>query len=188
MNYISDYRKQLRAKLEGLSRKWQSEGLPSRSGLGKAAGDLSEWKVKTGCSGLWDIPLLMITATIDDGLGHGLEIIRMFSEAAGLEIIKLGLLVTPEKIIAACKKNKPDLLGLTVLQFDSEDNILMISRNLPSKTKIIAGGPVFTADRGFAKRTGIHFVAKNVASFIRFMLQFESGVTYRVSTNLPSKG
>ena len=154
--------------------------MPSRSELEKAAGDLRELKMKTGGSGLWDIPPLMITATLDDGLGHGLEVIRMFSEAAGLEIIELGLLVTPEKIITACKKNKPDLLGLTVLQFDSEESILMISRNLPSKTKIIAGGPVFTADRGFARRAGVHFTAKNVAYFIRFLLQFESGATLYV--------
>jgi methanogenic corrinoid protein MtbC1 len=152
--------------------------LPSRSGLEKAAGDLREWKVKTSCSGLWDIPPLMITATLDDGLGHGLEIIRMFSEAAGLEILELGLLVAPEKIITACKKHKPDLLGLTVLQFDSEEDLLKISRNLLSKTKIIAGGPVFTADRGFARRTGIHFAAKNVAYFIQYLLQFESEATY----------
>jgi methanogenic corrinoid protein MtbC1 len=148
--------------------------LPSRSGLEKAAGELREWKVKTGNSGLWDKPPLMITATLDDGLGQGLEIIRMFSETAGIEIIDLGLLVTPEKIIAECKENNPDLLGLTVLQFDSEEDILMIRRNLPSKTKIIAGGPVFTADPGFARRTGIHFTAKNVAYFIRFLLQFEA--------------
>jgi methanogenic corrinoid protein MtbC1 len=151
--------------------------LPSRSGLETAAGDLREWKVKTGCSGLWDIPLLMITATLDDGLGHGLEVIRIFSEVAGLDILDLGLLVTPEKIITACEKNKPDLLGLTVLQFDSEERILKISSNLPSKTKIIAGGPVFTADQGFARRAGIHFAAKNVAYFIDFLLQFESMVS-----------
>jgi methylmalonyl-CoA mutase cobalamin-binding subunit len=147
--------------------------LPSRSQLEKAAGELRKWKVKAGSSGLWDIPPLMLTATLDDGLGQGLEVIRMFSETAGLEIIELGLLVTPEKIITACKKYKPDLLGLTVLQFDSEEDILMISKNLPSKTKIIAGGPVFTADRGFARRTGVHFTAKNVADFIRFLLRFE---------------
>ena len=135
---------------------------------------MREWKVKTGCSGLWDNPLLMITATLDDGLGHGLEVIRMFSEVAGLDILDLGLLVTPEKIITACEKNKPDLLGLTVLQFDSEEHILNISRNLPSKTKIIAGGPVFRADQGFARRTGIHFAAKNVAYFIDYLLQFEA--------------
>jgi methanogenic corrinoid protein MtbC1 len=116
----------------------------------------------------------MITATLDDGLGQGLGIIRMFSETAGIKIIDLGLLVTPERIIAECKENNPDLLGLTVLQFDSEEDILMIRRNLPSKTKIIAGGPVFTADPGFARRTGIHFTAKNVAYFIRFLLQFEA--------------
>ena len=174
MNSISDYRKQLREKLEGLSREWQSKGLPSRSRLEKTAGGLHEWRIKTASSGLWGIPPIMITATLDDGLGHGLEVIRMFSEAAGLEIIDLGLLVTPEKIITACKKNKPDLLGLTVLQFDSEENILMISRNLPERTKIIAGGPVFGADPGFARRTGIHFAVKNVAYFIRFLLQFEA--------------
>ena len=148
--------------------------MPSRSGLEKAAGELREWKVKTGASGLWNNPPLMITATLDDGLGQGLGVIRMFSETAGLEIIDLGLLVAPEKIIAACKRNNPDLLGLTVLQFDSEEDILMISKNLPSKTKIIAGGPVFTADPEFARRTGIHFTAKNVAHFIRFLLQFEA--------------
>jgi methanogenic corrinoid protein MtbC1 len=128
--------------------------------------------VKTNVSGLWDIPPLIITATLDDGLGQGLEVIHMFSETAGLEIIELGLLVTPKKIITACKINEPDLLGLTVLQFDSEEDILQISKNLPSKTKIIAGGPVFAADPGFARRAGIHFTAKNVASFIRFLLQF----------------
>lgn len=128
--------------------------------------------MKTGGSGLWDIPPLMITATLDDGLGQGMEVIRMFSETAGLEIIDLGLLVTPEKIITACKKFKPDLLGLTILQFDSGEHILMISKNLPPKTKIIAGGPVFMADSEFARRTGIHFAAKNVAFFIQYLLRF----------------
>ena len=151
--------------------------MPSRSGLEKKAGDLREWKVKTGGSGLWSTPPLMMTATLDDGLGQGLEVIRMFSEVAGLEIIELGLLVTPENIITACQKHTPDLLGLTVLQFDSEEDILMISRNLPSKTKIIAGGPVFTADPEFALRAGVHFAAKNVAYFIRFLLQLENGAT-----------
>ncbi len=171
---MPDYRKQLREKLAQLSEKWQSNGLPARSEIENAAGDLRDWKAKTGCSGLWRIPPQMITATIDDGMGHGLEIIRMFSESAGLEMIDLGLLVPPEKIISQCKKREPDLLGLTVLQFDSEDIILKISGNLPPKTKIIAGGPVFKSDPGLARRAGIHFAANNVADFIRFLLRFES--------------
>ena len=173
MNDISEYQRQLYNKLDELSKKWKSTGLPSRSGLENAASDLHEWKVKTGVSGLWDPPPLMLTATIDDGLGHGIEIIQMFAEIAGVEIIELGLLLTAEKIITACKKYRPDLLGLTVLQFDSADDILMISQHLPSKTKIIAGGPVFTTDREFASRTGIHFTAKNAAYFIQYLLQFK---------------
>ncbi len=177
VNQISDYKKQLWNKLDELSKKWQSTGLPSRAGLEKAAGDLHEWKVITGVSGLWDKPPLMLTATLDDGLGHGLEVIRMFSETAGLETIELGLLLTPGKIITACKRYQPDLLGLTVLQFDSEEDILVISKNLPSRTKIIAGGPVFKADRGFAARADIHFVAQNAACFIQYLLQFKKKVT-----------
>jgi len=168
----------LRKKLEGLAEKWLSDGLPSRSGLETAAGDLQEWKKHTNCPKLWDIPSSMMTATLDDGLGQGLEIIRMFSKAAGLEVIDLGLLVSPENIIAACQKTKPDLLGLTVLQLDSEESIIKISRNLPAATKIIAGGPVFAADQGFARRAGIHFSAKNVAYFIQFLLRFESNANY----------
>ncbi|MDY6790545.1 MAG: cobalamin-dependent protein [Thermodesulfobacteriota bacterium] len=173
MNDISKYQKQLGKKLDKLSKKWQSTGLPSRSGLENAASDLHEWKVETGVLGIWDQPPLMLTGTIDDGLGHGLEIINMFAEISGVEIIELGLLLTPEKIISTCNKYQPDLLGLTVLQFDSEEDILKISQNLPSKTKIIAGGPVFTADHEFASRTGIHFAAKNAADFIQYLLSFK---------------
>jgi methylmalonyl-CoA mutase cobalamin-binding subunit len=164
-------------KLDELSKKWQSTGLPSRSGLEKAAGDFHKWKVITGVSGLWDKPPLMLTATLDDGLGQGLEVIRMFSETAGLETVELGLLLAPEKIITACKRYQPDLLGLTVLHLDSEEDILMISKNLPLKTMIIAGGPVFAADREFAARAGIHFTAKNAADFIQYLLWFKKKET-----------
>jgi len=56
----------------------------------------------------------------------------MFSKTAGLETIELGLLLTPEKIITACKRHQPDLSGLTVLQFYSEEDILMINKKIIS--------------------------------------------------------
>ena len=49
----------------------------SWSGLEKAAGEVREWKVRTGGSGVWDAPPLMLKATLDDGLGQGLEVIRV---------------------------------------------------------------------------------------------------------------
>ena len=112
----------------------------------------------------------MLTATVDDGLGQGLAVIERFAGAIGIQLIALGLLQSPEVIIAACRRHRPDYLGLTVLQFDSEDDLIQIARGLPSKTRIIAGGPVFTGEAGFAEQTGTHHTAKNVAAFLRFMI------------------
>ncbi len=162
----------LRMKIEGLLTKWQEKGLPSRSGLESAARELLEWKRAEGITGLWKNPPLMLTATLDDGMGFGLELIHLYADVAGLQVLFLGLLQSPEKILDECRKNLPDLLGLTVLQFDSEEALTKIGHNLPTKTQIIAGGPVFMADPDFAMRAGTHFVAKNVASFLRFLLNF----------------
>ena len=78
---------------------------------------------------------------------------------------------TPETIIAACNRHQPDYLGMTVLQFDSEEALASVAEKLPPATRIVAGGPVFFSRSGvLACRTGIHYAAKNVAYFLRFML------------------
>jgi hypothetical protein len=59
---------------------------------------------------------------------------------------------------------------LTVLQFDSEDDLAAIAKQLPGNTRLVAGGPVFAGDRDFAGRTGTHYAARNVADFLQFML------------------
>jgi methylmalonyl-CoA mutase cobalamin-binding subunit len=99
-----------------------------------------------------------------------LAVIERFAAAIGIHLTALGLLQSPEAIIAACHRHRPDYVGLTVLQFDSEDDVAQITQGLPANTRIIAGGPVFTGDSGFAQRTGTHHTAKNVAAFLRFML------------------
>ncbi len=113
----------------------------------------------------------MATATVDDGLGQGLTVIEVFAEAIGMQIIRLGLMKKPEEIITDCRRYNPDFLGLTVLQFDTEEELLFISQSLPEHIRIVAGGPVFTSDPDFSKRTGTHYAAKNVADFLRFMLE-----------------
>jgi hypothetical protein len=77
---------------------------------------------------------------------------------------------TPEAVMDACRLYQPDFLGLTILQFDTEDDLTCIASHLPGKTRIVAGGPVFSGDPDFAGRTGTHFAAKNVAFFLRYML------------------
>jgi hypothetical protein len=63
------------------------------------------------------------------------------------------------------------MLGLTVLQFDSEEMLIEIRRGISPDIKIIAGGPVFAADSDFAERVGVDFVAKNVAAYLGYLLQ-----------------
>ncbi len=149
---------------------WISSGLPSRQGLDHSADELLALRKRLGATGLWETSPVMITATLDDGLGQGLSIIEKYARVMGIRIISLGLLQTPDYIVAACRREQPDYLGMTVLQFDSEEEVLSIAQRLPDHTRIVAGGPVFTADPDFAERAGIHHAAKNVAHFIRFML------------------
>lgn len=148
---------------------WISSGLPSRQTVDHAAEKLLRQRDQLGVHGLWTTPPLMLTATLDDGLGQGLAVIEKFATAIGMRILSLGLMQPPEAIVSACHREKAEYLGLTVLQFDSEEDLIVISRQLPPTTRIIAGGPVFSADAELPRRTGIHYVAKNVAYFLRFM-------------------
>ena len=112
----------------------------------------------------------MVSATIDDGWGHGLEVIEKLAAATGVRIHSLGLLQSPERISEACLKLNPRLLGLTVLQLDSDDWVADIVRRLPSSTLLVAGGPAFHYDEDLARRTGTHVVVKNGAAFLQFLI------------------
>ncbi len=158
-------------KMSGLADSWQKNGLPSHETLAKIAMEINTWKKENAISGLWVKPPLMITATLDDGMGMGLNMIHLYAKALGIRIMHLGLLKTPEMIIGQVKIHRPGFLGLTVLQFDTEDDLVLITGNLPRETILIAGGPVFKADPGLAERAGVHVVAENVAVFITYMLK-----------------
>jgi methanogenic corrinoid protein MtbC1 len=162
----------LRERLIHLLSEWETIGRPTRTGFQSAAEKIIQWKKKNRISGLWEIPPVLVTATIDDGWGHGLQLIGLWAKAMGFKVQSLGLLVSPEEILRKCLQIHPDFLGMTVLQFDTEDDLILIVRNLPSKTLVIAGGPVFSADPELADRIGVHFVARNAAEFIAYMLKF----------------
>jgi methylmalonyl-CoA mutase cobalamin-binding subunit len=149
---------------------WLSSGLPSREGLEDAAGKLARLRKRSSIPGIWEHPPTLATATLDDGLGQGLAVIEAFAGAIGMQVNRLGLMLTKEAIVEDCRCCRPDFLGLTVLQFDTEDDLRFISARLARKIRIVAGGPVFNADPDFAERTGTHYAAKNVAHFLLFML------------------
>lgn len=145
-------------------------GLPSRAGIESAGRELLSFRQTTDVKGLWENPPLMVTATLDDGLGQGLTIIHLFAEAVGMRLNPLGLMQTPTHIIAECRNQKPDFLGLTVLQFDTEEDLSLICADIPRKTRLICGGPVFNADPDLARRCGVHFTAKDVGAFLEIVL------------------
>ena len=160
----------LKEKLERFSREWMQKGLPSRQELERVADELTIWKNKLNINGLWDIRPLMITATLDDGLGQGLQIIQRYAQVLGLDVTPLGLLQKPENIIAACHRYNPAFLGLTILQLDTEADLCRVGHNIPSSTLLIAGGPVFKFDPEMAQRCNVSYVAGNVAYFVDYLL------------------
>ncbi|MEE4357443.1 MAG: cobalamin B12-binding domain-containing protein [Desulfococcaceae bacterium] len=161
---------QLRSEISKMLDRLRGNSHPSRTLFTEEARNLLRWREHHGIPGLWDNPPLMLTATLDDGWGHGLEVIRLCAEAAGMRVRHLGLLRSADAVIRACCEHHPHILGMTVLQFDSEEELAQIRRKIPPETRIIAGGPLFHADPEFAARSGIDIVAKDAADFLHFLL------------------
>jgi methylmalonyl-CoA mutase cobalamin-binding subunit len=164
----------LKIKLEDLLESWKTGGLPGRQTLMDTARDLIDWRKAHGINGLWPEEPVFATATLDDAWGHGLELIGAYAKVLGMKVVPLGLEKTAREIMDACWKIQPDYLGMTILQFDSENDLCEIGKNLPAKTRLIAGGPVFKSDLDMARQARVHFMAKNVAEFIRFMMSDDS--------------
>ena len=160
----------LRNRLQKLVADMQTKGRPARTELAAAVADIRRWKAEQCTEGLWPEPPLMVTGTLDDAMGHGLDLIHQYAEVAGLQVKPLGLLQTPDAIVAVCRDLEPMLLGLTVLQFDTEEDLAFIAGSIPETTKIVAGGPVFRADPDLAHRVGIHRVAVDAVDFLKFLL------------------
>jgi len=133
---IAEFRDRVRDQLQS----WQQSGIPSRQRLVDQASRILALRDAMAIPGLWHNPPLMLAATLDDGFGHGLEIIRLWAEAVGMQVHFAGLLLNPSQILEACRRLQPDLLGVTVLQFDTAESVQRIAESLPPGTRLIAGG------------------------------------------------
>ncbi|MBC2735225.1 MAG: hypothetical protein HF981_12780 [Desulfobacteraceae bacterium] len=164
----------MRDRLTDLLQQWSRRGKPSREDYFSMARELEALRRQSEWGGLWPQPPSMITATLDDGWGHGLDIIEALAASVGVAVHSLGVLQAPATIVQACRERQPDLLGLTVLQFDSDDALIHITRSLPPGTTLIAGGAAYRFDPEFAERTGTHAVARDGIAFLRFLLDYQS--------------
>ncbi len=150
---------------------WRVYGLPGRWQVLRDLEDLLRFRETVPMEArppLHRFPKIAL-ATIDDGWGHGLEVIEAAAQAVGAHAVRLGLLCPPEEILEACRRNPPDILGLTVLRADAEPLVAAIVQGLPQRVTVVAGGPVFQWDPDFARRTGVHKVLEDVASFLQWL-------------------
>lgn len=87
----------------------------------------------------------------------GKNIVLMFMETAGFEVIDLGIDVPPEQFIRAVKREKPDLLVLsclyTLTMHAMEDTLIALRKaGLQGKVKTLVGGAPITQE--FAESIG----------------------------------
>jgi hypothetical protein len=160
----------LRTAIRNRTDRWRRDRLPGPDALAAAARALAELREAPGVLPLWQRPPRFYTATLDDALGQGLAIIHRFADAVGLRRHHLGLTLPADSIIAVCKADSPALLGMTVLQLDSETDLARIRREIPKTTRMICGGPLFKADPDLAERCGIDFIATDVGAFLDYLL------------------
>ncbi len=168
-------RRQFQQHLQQLCSAWIEGGLPSRQTLESEAETLERLKSRLRIQGHWLGAPRMLTATLDDGLGQGVALIERYARIMGVDVAALGLLQPAAAIVARCQALQPDLLGLTVLQLDSEEELAHIANHLPRQTRLIAGGAAFRSDPQLAERCGVDFVAANLAHFVDYLLQWSPG-------------
>jgi 5-methyltetrahydrofolate--homocysteine methyltransferase len=97
----------------------------------------------------------------------GKNLVGMMMESGGLEVVDVGVDISPEKFVAAIKEHKPDVLGLSALLTTTmlvmKDTIeVLVEEGLRDKVKIIVGGAPVTQD--FADEIGADGWAPDAAS------------------------
>jgi hypothetical protein len=163
----------LRLKLTEVLNSWERPGMPARATLIKVEKELILWKSTQNIQGLWDIAPIMVSGTIDDAVGSGIQLIERYAALCGVTVYSIGVLASPAVILQACRKYHPDILGLTVLRQDQEDDLIEIRRSLPYPTQLLVGGPAAIHDPGLAGRVGIDHVSPHLKDFIEFLLDFK---------------
>ena len=167
---MADPDPRLRARLQAVLERWREQGLPTRQQIERLLAELEHWRQATPGPGLWAQPPLLATATLDDGWGHGLQLIETCALAIGMETRRIGLLETPDRIVARCRALEPQFLGLTILQDDLQDQATAIAHRLPPATRLLVGGPPFRHDPEWHLSFAPYQVCRNLADFLEVML------------------
>ncbi len=117
-----------------------------------------------------DVPVagkVLIGTVAGDLHDIGKNLVGMMMESGGLQVIDIGVDVSPEQFAAAIKEHKPDVIGLSALLTTTmlvmKDTIEVLEEEgLRDQVKIIVGGAPVTQD--FADEIGADGWAPDAAS------------------------
>jgi len=174
---VEGQKEKLRNILSEYSDTWRQAPTVPWSEVYQTGEKLLEWKTEKKIAGIWDRQPKMITATLEDGVGQGLKMIHLYSRIAGIEIFPLGLMQTEESIIEACTKHLPDFLGMTILQFDSEERLNHIINHIPKETQVVVGGPVFKLLDKEELEEKNYTVLNTVSAYLSYLLYWQPDIS-----------
>lgn len=116
-----------------------------------------------------DVKGPVIVATVKGDIHDiGKNICRALLENYGFKVIDLGRDVPPETVVAAARREKARLVGLSALMTTTvgfmEQTVRMIHEELPC-CKVTVGGAVLTED--YAEKIGADFYSKDAMGLVR---------------------
>ena len=115
----------------------------------------------------------IIIATVKGDIHDiGKNIVKVLLQNYDFDVIDLGKDVPPETVVAACKKDKIMLVGLSALMTTTvaamEDTIKLLRKECPW-VKVCVGGAVMTQE--YADKIGADFYGKDAMDTVRYALE-----------------
>ncbi|MBO4630067.1 MAG: homocysteine S-methyltransferase family protein [Treponema sp.] len=115
----------------------------------------------------------VIIATVKGDIHDiGKNIVKILLQNYDFEVIDLGKDVPPETVVAACKKDKVQLVGLSALMTTTvaamEDTIKLLRKECPW-AKVCVGGAVMTQE--YSDKIGADFYGKDAMDTVRYALE-----------------
>lgn len=108
----------------------------------------------------------------------GKNVVKIFLNAEGFEVVDLGVDVSPERFIEAVQKEEPNILAISALvsmTLPEVNNLMkeLQKANLRNKVKVIVGGAPVTED--FVSEIGADAYAKNAIDGVNTCLRWIKG-------------
>ena len=115
----------------------------------------------------------VIIATVKGDIHDiGKNIVKVLLQNYDFDVIDLGKDVPPEAVVAACKKDKIRLVGLSALMTTTvaamEDTIKLLRKECPW-AKVCVGGAVMTQE--YSDKIGADFYGKDAMDTVRYALE-----------------